>query len=55
MIKIFQTFNLWKRKDGRYVCESRLENMLDHEYKLLEDRLDRDTFPERRYFAQLIP
>ena len=40
-----------KEKDGRYVCESRLENMLDHEYKLLEDRLDRDTFPERRYFA----
>ena len=24
--------------------------MLDHEYKLLEDRLDRDSFPERRYF-----
>ena len=40
-----------KEIDGRYVCESRLDNMLDHEYKLLEDRLDRDSFPERRYFA----
>ena len=44
-----------KEKDGRYVCESRLDNMLNHEYKLLEDRLDRDSFPERRYFISSTP
>jgi len=40
-----------KEDDGRYVCESRLENMLEHEYTLLEDRLKRDEFPDRKYFA----
>lgn len=40
-----------KEKDGRYVCESRLEKMLEHEYSLLENRLNRETFPNRKYFA----
>lgn len=35
---------------GRYVCESRLYKMLDHEYELLEDRL-RPTRPEHTFFA----
>ena len=28
-----------KEKDGRYVCESRLQNMIEKEYALLEERL----------------
>ena len=33
-----------KEKDGRYVCESRIENMLKHEYSLLENRLNMKCF-----------
>lgn len=40
-----------KEKDGRYVCSSRLKNMLNHEYQLLEDRLQKEDFPNRKYFA----
>ena len=40
-----------KEKDGRYVCSSRLKNMLNHEYQLLEDRLKKEDFPNRKYFA----
>ena len=40
-----------KERDGRYVCESRLMNMINHEYKLLEDRLNPNDNPDRRYFA----
>lgn len=40
-----------KEEDGRYVCKDRLMNMLDHEYGLLEERLDRKSFPDRKYFA----
>jgi hypothetical protein len=35
---------------GRYVCESRLYKMLDHEYELMEERLNRER-PESRFFA----
>ena len=35
---------------GRYVCESRLYKMLDHEYELLEDRL-RPTRPNHTFFT----
>lgn len=35
---------------GRYVCESRLYKMLDHEYGLMEERLNRER-PETRFFA----
>lgn len=35
---------------GRYVCESRLYKMLDHEYALLQERL-RATRPNQNFFA----
>jgi len=35
---------------GRYVCESRLHKMLDHEYSLLEERLNKSR-PNTRFFA----
>ncbi|MEI6409409.1 MAG: TonB-dependent receptor [Bacteroidota bacterium] len=35
---------------GRYVCESRLYKMLDHEYELMEARL-RSLRPEQTFFA----
>ncbi len=38
-------------KDGRYVCESRLMKMLDHEYTLVEERLRHTRGPETRFFA----
>jgi len=37
-------------ESGRYVCESRLYKMLDHEYALMEDRLDQER-PETTFFA----
>jgi len=37
-------------ESGRYVCESRLYRMLDHEYGLMEERLDKDL-PESTFFA----
>lgn len=40
-----------KEEQGRYVCKSRLLNMLSHEYGLLEERLNKKDFPERRYFT----
>ena len=40
-----------KEEHGRYVCKSRLLNMLSHEYGLLEERLNKTDFPERKYFA----
>ena len=40
-----------KEKDGRYVCKSRLEKMLDHEYKLLDERLERTKHKETRFFT----
>ena len=40
-----------KEKDGRYVCQSRLIKMLDHEYQLLEERLNREDYKNTRYFA----
>ena len=40
-----------KEKDGRYVCESRLQNMIEKEYGLLEDRLDRKQHKDTKFFA----
>ena len=40
-----------KEKDGRYVCESRLQNMIEKEYGLLEDRLDRKQYKYTKFFA----
>ena len=40
-----------KEKDERYVCKSRLEKMLDHEYNLLNERLDRTKHKKTRFFT----
>ena len=40
-----------KEEHGRYVCKSRLLNMLDHEYSLIEERLNPVDSPDRRYFT----
>ena len=40
-----------KEKDRRYVCKSRLVKMLEKEYSLLEERLDRENYKDTRYFA----
>jgi hypothetical protein len=37
--------------DGRYVTEARLRKMIEHEYNLIEQRLSRDKFPNKCYFA----
>ena len=38
-------------KDSRYVTESRLKKMLDHEMNLIEERIERDKHPEKLFFA----
>ena len=40
-----------KEDSGRYVCESRLKKMLSQEYGLIETRLDREEYPDTRYFT----
>ncbi len=40
-----------KEDDGRYVCKSRLEKMLNHEYQLLNERLDRKKYKNTRFFT----
>lgn len=40
-----------KEKSGRYVCESRLIKMLDHEYKLMHSRLNIKRGKNTRFFA----
>ena len=40
-----------KEKSGRYVCESRLIKMLDHEYRLIKERLDEKRGKNTRFFA----
>lgn len=36
---------------GRYVSESRLRKMLDHEYHLLEERLQDEKYQKKRFFV----
>ncbi len=36
---------------GRYVTENRLRKMLNHEYQLLHERINRDTSPDKCFFA----
>lgn len=36
---------------GRYVTENRLRKMLNHEYQLLNERISRDTSPNKCFFA----
>ncbi|MCE2612027.1 TonB-dependent receptor [Flavobacteriaceae bacterium D16] len=37
--------------DGRYVTQSRLKKMLEHEMRLMEERISRDEHPDRLFFA----
>jgi len=37
--------------DKRYVTESRLKKMLHHEIQLIEDRLDRQKYPDTMFFS----
>ncbi|WP_310556112.1 TonB-dependent receptor [Flavobacterium sp.] len=38
-------------EDGRYVTESRLKKMLDHEVELIEQRLNREKHPTKMFFS----
>ena len=38
-----------KEAKGRYVCKPRLVNMLNHEYRLIEERLKRKDHPTKRF------
>ena len=38
-------------KDGRYVCQERLESMLDHEYNLLIERLNHQRGENTQFFS----
>jgi len=38
-------------KDGRYVTQSRLKKMLAHEMRLMEERISRETHPNRLFFS----
>tara|TARA_Y100000766_G_scaffold284515_1_gene303372 strand:+ start:1152 stop:2606 length:1455 start_codon:yes stop_codon:yes gene_type:complete len=40
-----------KEESGRYVCESRLKKMIDREYLLLKERLDRKKHPTKSFFS----
>lgn len=40
-----------KETDGRYVTESRLRKMLDHEFNLIRERLDNGSTPDRCFFT----
>ncbi|WP_445385124.1 TonB-dependent receptor [Robiginitalea sp. IMCC44478] len=38
-------------EDGRYVTQSRLKKMLAYEMQLMEERIDRKTYPDRLFFS----
>ena len=38
-------------KDGRYVTQPRLKTMLEHEMRLMEERISREDHPERLFFS----
>lgn len=40
-----------KEANGRYVCESRLKKMIDHEYGLINERLNREKHPNKHFFS----
>lgn len=40
-----------KETDRRYVSKGRMMNMLNHEYSLMEERLQRDDHPTKCFFA----
>lgn len=49
--KSFSNAIYGEEKDGRFVCKSRLQKMLQQEYTLLEERLDRNDFANTRFFT----
>lgn len=40
-----------KEEKGRYVCKPRLVNMLNHEYRLMEERLKRSEHSAKKFFS----
>ncbi len=40
-----------KEEKNRYVCEPRLRKMINHEYGLTEERLNRDVHPSKKFFS----
>lgn len=40
-----------QEEDGRYVTEPRLRKMIEYEYGLIQERLSREKFPDKCYFA----
>lgn len=40
-----------KQENGRYVCKPRVEGMLDHEYRLIVERLNREDHPTKEFFS----
>ncbi len=40
-----------KEEDGRYVTEERLKKMLDHEMRLIEQRLNHETHKDKLFFT----
>ncbi|MFN0031656.1 MAG: TonB-dependent receptor [Flavobacteriales bacterium] len=40
-----------KEQKGRYVCKPRLQNMLNHEYGLIVERLNRKDHPTKKFFS----
>ena len=49
--KNFSDIIYGEEDDGRYVTETRLGKMLDHEMRLLEDRIPREKHPEKMFFT----
>ena len=48
--KVFSDRIYGEEPSGRYVCQSRLNNMLDHEYELMHERLT-DSLPDTKFFV----
>ena len=48
---IFSDTIYGKEESGRYVCENRLIKMLDHEYKLIKERLGQKRGHNTQFFA----
>ena len=40
-----------REPNNRFVCESRLKNMLSHEYGLIIERLNRNDHPDKKFFT----
>ncbi len=49
--KYFSDAIYGKEANGRYVCESRLKKMINHEYGLITERLNRKKHPNKRFFS----